>query len=317
VKLRLKREYAALITLIALLLFLAVAAPSFYSWTNIRDIALSNLSVLLVSAGMTLVIVVAQIDISVGSLFAICGVLCGLLVRGGMPVWVLPVAGIVIGGALGSINGALVSFVNAPSIVVTLATMVAWREALNWGTGGAWVEGLSEQFQWFGVGQGTGEVLLFAATAVVFAALWWASKNLSAFRAIYATGSDAEAARLAGIKTRTVVFVVFILIGALTGLAAVLNAVRFSDVPANAGIGLELQAIAAVVVGGTPITGGRGRLMGTLIGVALLGVIAPALTYLQLSPYWGKAIQGAIILLTVLFDALASRSERRLAVDVN
>jgi rhamnose transport system permease protein len=90
-----------------------------------------------------------------------------------------------------------------------------------------------------------------------------------------------------------------------------LNAVRFSDVPANAGIGLELQAIAAVVVGGTPITGGRGRLMGTLIGVALLGSIAPALTYLQLSPYWGKAIQGAIILLTVLFDALAARSERK------
>jgi rhamnose transport system permease protein len=316
VKLRLKREYAALITLGALLLFLAAAAPAFYSWTNLRDIALSNLSVLLVAAGMTLVIVVAQIDISVGSLFAICGVLCGLLVRAGMPVWLLPLAGIAIGAALGSLNGALVSFVNAPSIVVTLATMVAWREALNWGTGGAWVEGLPEQFQWFGLGQGAGETLLFLVTAAVFAALWWSSKNLRAFRAIYATGSDAEAARLAGIKTRSVVFAVFILIGSLTGLAAVLNAVRFSDVPANAGIGLELQAIAAVVVGGTPITGGRGRLMGTLIGVALLGTIAPALTYLQLSPYWGKAIQGAIILLTVLFDALASRSERRLVANV-
>ena len=311
-KFRLKREYAALITLIALLLFLAIAAPAFYSWTNLRDVALSNLSVLLVAAGMTLVIVVAQIDISVGSLFAVCGVLCGLLVRAGMPVWLLPLAGIVTGAALGSINGVLVSFINAPSIVVTLATMVAWREALNWGTGGAWVEGLPEQFQWFGLGQGAGETLLFIVTAIVFATLWWASKNLRAFRAIYATGSDAEAARLAGIKTRSVVFAVFILIGSLTGLAAVLNAVRFSDVPANAGIGLELQAIAAVVVGGTPITGGRGRLMGTLIGVALLGSIAPALTYLQLSPYWGKAIQGAIILLTVLFDALASRSERRL-----
>lgn len=307
----LKREYAALTTLAALLVFLAFAAPSFYSWTNLRDVALSNLSVLLVAAGMTLVIVVAQIDISVGSLFAICGVLCGLLVRGGMPVWLLPFAGVIVGSALGSINGALVSFVNAPSIVVTLATMVAWREALNWGTGGAWVEGLPEQFQWFGLGQGSGEFVLFAFAAVVFAALWWASKNIPAFRAIYATGSDAEAARLAGIKTKSVVFAVFVLIGALTGLAAVLNAVRFSDVPANAGIGLELQAIAAVVVGGTPITGGRGRLMGTLIGVALLGSIAPALTYLQLSPYWGKAIQGAIILLTVLFDALAARSERK------
>lgn len=136
---------------------------------------------------------------------------------------------------------------------------------------------------------------------------------MPALRFVYATGSDAEAARLAGINTKVVVFVVFVLIGALTGLAAVLNAVRFSDVPANAGIGLELQAIAAVVVGGTPITGGRGRLMGTLIGVLLLGSISPALTYLQLSPYWAKAIQGAIILVTVLFDALASRSERQMA----
>jgi rhamnose transport system permease protein len=313
VKIHLRREYAALITLLALLLFLAFAAPAFYSWTNIRDLALSSLSVLLVAAGMTLVIVVGQIDISVGPSFAICGVFCGLLVQAGMPVWLLPVSGILIGSVLGSVNGALVSFVNAPSIIVTLATMVAWREALNWITGGAWVGGLPETFQWFGFGQGVGELLLFLATAIVFTALWWSSKNLPALRCIYATGSDAEAARLAGINVKTVVFVVFVLVGALTGLAAVLNAVRFSEVPANAGIGLELQAIAAVVVGGTPITGGRGRLMGTLIGVLLLGSISPALTYLQLSPYWGKAIQGAIILVTVLFDALASRAERHMA----
>ena len=140
---------------------------------------------------------------------------------------------------------------------------------MNWGTGGAWVEGLPEQFQWFGLGQGAGETLLFVATAM-FALC---GGQHTCVRAIYATGSDAEAARLAGIKTLSVVFAVFILIGSLTGLAAVLNAVRFSDVPANAGIGLELQAIAAVVVGGTPITGGRGRLMGTLIGVALLGTL--------------------------------------------
>jgi rhamnose transport system permease protein len=313
VKLKIQREHAALITLSILLLFLAFAAPSFFSPANLRDLALSNLSVLLVATGMTLVIVVGQIDISVGSLFAICGVGSAILAKNGAPVWLLPVLGIAMGSLLGSINGALVAYVNAPSIVVTLATMVVWRESLNWTTGGAWVEGLPQNFQWFGWGQATGEGLLFASTAIIFAALWWASKNLNAFRSIFATGSDSEAARLAGIGTKSVVFAVFVLIGSLTGLASALNAVRFSDVPANAGVGLELQAIAAVVVGGTPITGGRGRLMGTLIGVALLGSIAPALTFLQLSPYWGKAIQGAIILVTVLFDALSTRGERRLA----
>lgn len=312
-KIRLNREYAALFTLIALLLFLAFTAPAFFSWNNLRDVALTNLSVLLISAGMTLVIVVAQIDISVGSMFAICVVCCGLCARAGIPIWLVPLLGIAIGIALGAVNGALVSFINAPSIVVTLATMVAWREGLNWATGGAWVEGLPPSFQWFGLGQTAGQLVLFAVTAIVFVVLWWACRNLSAFRAIYATGSDAEAARLAGIPVNWVVFSVFALAGALTGLAAALNAVRFSDVPANSGIGLELEAIAAVVVGGTPITGGRGRLIGTLIGVALLGAIAPALTYLHLSPYWGKAVQGAIILLTVFFDALGARSEKRLA----
>jgi rhamnose transport system permease protein len=310
----LQREFAGFITLALFLIYLAFAAPSFYSLGNLRDIALANVSVLLISTGMTLVIVVAEIDISVGSLFAICGVCGGLLARGGLPIWMLPFAGIAIGSALGAANGGLVSFVKAPSIVVTLATMVAWREALNWATGGAWVENLPANFQWFGLGQAAGEAVLFSATAVLFLAILWASHNLPAFRSIYATGSDAEAARLAGINTKLVVFAAFVLVGALTGLASVLNAVRFSDVPANAGIGLELQSIAAVVVGGTPITGGRGRLMGTLIGVALLGIIGPALTYLQLGPYWEKAIQGGIILVTVLFDALASRAEKRPAL---
>jgi rhamnose transport system permease protein len=307
------REYAALFTLLALLLFLAFAAPAFFSWTNLRDLALGNLPVLLIAAGMTLVIVVAEIDISVGSAFAICGVCGGALAKSGIPVPWLPFCGILIGSALGAVNGTLVAYVNAPSIVATLATMVAWREALNWITGGAWVEGLPANFQWFGWSQSTGELIITVVIAIVFAVLWWSSRHLAAFRAIYATGSDTEAARLAGIRTKLVVFSVFTLTGALTGFAAVINSVRFSDVPANAGAGLELQAIAAVVVGGTPITGGRGRLMGTLVGVALLGSIAPALTYLQLSPYWGRAIQGTIILVTVLFDALGSRSARRAA----
>jgi rhamnose transport system permease protein len=310
----LQREFAGAITLALFLAYLAFAAPSFYSLGNLRDVALANVPVLLISIGMTLVIVVAEIDISVGSLFAICGVCCGLLARDGLPIWLLPVAGIAIGSALGAVNGGLVSFIKAPSIVVTLATMVAWREALNWATGGAWVENLPSNFQWFGLEQARGEVILFLTTAVLFVAILWASHNVPAFRSIYATGSDAEAARLAGINTKLVVFAAFVLIGALTGFASVLNDVRFSDVPANAGIGLELQSIAAVVVGGTPITGGRGRLMGTLIGVALLGIIGPALTYLQLSPYWEKAIQGGIILITVLFDAFASRAERRPAL---
>ncbi len=284
------------------------------NFENLRDLALANISVLLVAAGMTLIIVIGQIDISVGSLFAVTSVAFGVMVKAGLPLIVAPIAAVLIGAALGSINGGLISFVRAPSIVVTLATMIVWRESLRWSTGGAWVEDLPANFQWFGLGQQTGQAVIVSVALLLFAAFWWASENLSAFRSIYASGSDSEAARLAGIPVRQVLFSVFVLMGALTGVAAVLNAVRFSDVPANSGMNLELKAIAAVVVGGAPITGGRGSLLGTFIGVLLLGSIAPALTFLGVNPYWEKAIQGAIILATVLFDAIRTHREKRLAL---
>src|SRR5438552_4474833 len=129
-------------------------------------------------------------------------------------------------------------------------------------------------------------------------------------RAIYAVGSDTEAARLAGIEPARVTFLVFMLMGALVGLASLLNAVRFSTVPSNAGVGLELKAIAAVVVGGTAITGGRGTLIGTLIGVALLGTIGTALTFIGSNPFWEKAIQGAIRLAALASDFVLGRVER-------
>jgi rhamnose transport system permease protein len=310
---RSRREWPALITLIALLLFLAFAAPRFFESRNLLDIALSNIPVLLIATGMTLVIVIGQIDISVGALFAVCCVICGVVAKAGFPLPVFFLATLLSGCVLGSMNGALVSFVKAPSIVVTLATMVAWREALRWTTGGAWIEGLPANFQWFGLKQSSGETVILAVAAILFAGFWWASQNLAAFRAIYATGSDTEAARLAGIPVKHVMFWTFVLMGGLSGIAALLNSVRFSDVPANSGMNLELKAIAAVVVGGTPITGGLGSLTGTLIGVALLGSIGPALTFLNINPYWEKAIQGVIILVTVLFDALSARSKQRTA----
>lgn len=311
---RLSREWPGLIVLASLYIFLAFTAPQFYGSENLRDLAMANVPVLLVAAGMTLVIIIAEIDISVGSIFGICAVICGTLAKLGMPVILLPVAALAAGSLMGAVNGTLVSFVRAPSIVVTLATMVAGREALRWITGGAWLEGLPTNFQWFGLGQQVGQALIIGLTLLIFAGLWWASQQLWAFRAVYATGSDAEAARLAGISTGWVKFWVFVLMGALTGIAALLNAVRFSDVPANGGISLELKTIAAVVVGGTSITGGRGSLPGTFVGVLLLGSIEPALTFLGINPYWEKAIQGALILGTVLVDALSARRQRRMVL---
>src|SRR2546423_3418833 len=305
-----KREISAALAYAALLIAVAIIAPSFYSAANLRDLALNNAPVLLVAIGMTMVILVAQIDISVGSLFAITSVAAVALVKCGLPMPLVLVCVVMIGATMGAINGALIGTLRLPSIIVTLAMLVAWRDALRWITGGEWVQNLPPNFQWLGLGQSLGQWLIVITSLLVLGFFAWTLRSMAVGRAVYAVGSNTEAARLAGIEPARGTFLVFMLMGALVGLASLLNAVRFSTVPSNAGFGLELKAIAAVVVGGTAITGGRGTLIGTLIGVALLGTIGTALTFIGINPFWEKAIQGAIILAALASDFVLGRVER-------
>jgi rhamnose transport system permease protein len=301
---RYRRELSVAIAIAALALVLAFAAPGYFARENLRDLFLANMPVLVAALGMTLVILTGHIDVSVGSIFAICSVGAGLLAKAGLPLPMVIVAACLLGAGLGAINGALVAAVRIPSIVVTLATMVALRDGLRWMTEGAWVQDLPEGFQWLGLSQSAYPLVAFGIVAVVQVSLGWGLRNMPAGRAVYATGSNPEAARLSGLRVAGVTFAVFAIAGALTGLAALLNSVRFSQIPSNAGLGLEMKVIAAVVVGGTAITGGRGTAAGTLLGVVLLAAIGPALTFLGVSAYWERAIQGAIILAAVGVDAL-------------
>ncbi len=306
---RYKRELSALAAYVVLLIVVGVVAPSFFNGANLRDLALNNAPTLIVAIGMTMVILVGEIDISVGSQFAVCSVAAGVLAKSGIPIPLVLLCVIAIGAAMGMLNGVLIGWLRLPSIIVTLAMLVAWRDALRWVTAGAWIQDLPANFQWFGLGQEWGQWLIVGIALALLVCFSWILHNLAGGRAIYAVGSDSEAARLAGIEPKRVVCVVFVIMGALVGLAALLNAVRFSVVPSNSGVGLELKAIAAVVVGGTAISGGRGHLFGTLIGVALLGTIGTALTFLGINPFWEKAIQGAIILVALVSDVALGRLE--------
>ncbi len=302
-----RREASVAFAIMALGLVLAFVAPGFFARDNLSDLFLANLPVLIVALGMTLIVLTGQIDISVGSVFAISGVAAGLLAKVGLPMPLVAVSACLIGAVLGGLNGALVAYVRIPSIVVSLATMVALRDGLRWATDGAWIQDLPPDFQWLGLTQGAYPFVALGIASALTATLAWSLRHLAAGRAIYATGSNREAARLAGLHTAFVTFAVFVLAGGLTGLAALLNSVRFNQIPSNAGLGLELKVIAAVVVGGTAISGGRGSIAGTVLGVILLGAIGPALTFLGVSAYWERAIQGAIILAAVAFDALRDR----------
>lgn len=299
-----RRELSVGATLALLLVIMAVTRPEFFLPDRLRAFAVSNASVLVVAVGMTLVIIARQIDISVGWQSSVCGVFAGLVARVGVPMPLVAAATLLVGAVLGGVNGALVSGLGLPSIVVTLATLVILRESLAWAREGEFVKNLPAGFQWFGAGQHLGQWIVVGAALLVFLAFAWGMRHLSLGRTVYATGSDPEAARLAGVRPRRVVFGVFVTMGVLSGLAALLNAVRFVDVDPKAGSGLELQAIAAVVVGGTAVSGGRGTPVGTLLGVLLLGSIGPALVFLGIQAQWEKAIQGGIILLAVASDAL-------------
>jgi rhamnose transport system permease protein len=302
-----RREVSVLIAIAALAAALGAAAPGFFARDNLGDLFMANLPVLVVALGMTLVILTGHIDISVGSVFAIAAVASGLLAKADLPLALVAVGACLTGALLGAVNGALVAFVRIPSIVVTLATMVALRDALRWTTGGAWIHDLPGHYQWLGTSQTVYPLVAFGIVAGLLGLFHWGLGNLAAGRAVYATGSSADAARLAGLHVPLVTFAVFVAAGALTGLAALLNSVRFNQIPINTGIGLELKVIAAVVVGGTAITGGRGTIVGTLLGVVLLGAIGPGLTFVGVSAYWERAIQGAIILAAVAIDALRQR----------
>ena len=301
------REIALAISILVFAGVLAVVAPGFFTAENLRDILMANMPVLIVALGMLLVILTGQIDISVGSQFAICSVLAGVAAKSGAPVLVAGAAACAAGALLGALNGVLVARLRIPSIVVTLATMVGLRDGLRWVTQGAWVQDLPRSFQWFGLSQAASQAITIAAAALLFVLAGWGLRHLAAGRAVYATGSNPEGARLAGIEPSHVVFAVFLLTGALAGCAALLNSVRFSQIPSNAGLGLELQVIAAVIVGGAAVAGGRGTVIGTLLGVILLGMIGPALTFLGISAYWERALQGTIILTAVAIDAVGNK----------
>ena len=300
------RELSVAAALLVMLTLLAVFAPAFFQPQPLLSLATREAPTLVVACGMALVIISRQIDISVGSQFSVCGVCAGLLAASGWPLAAGSVAAVATGALLGAVNGALIAGLGLPSIVVSLATMVTLRQGLNLARQGQFVN-LPDGVQWFGLSQSSGQGLIVGFAVLLLVALALAMRHLAAGRFIHAIGSDAEAARLAGIRPRLGTFLVFVLMGALTGLAAMMNVVQSPQVQPLSGLGLELKVIAAVVVGGVAISGGSGNLWGAFAGLLLLACIGPALTHLRVEAYWEKAIQGAIILLAVVADGIRSR----------
>lgn len=303
---RLNQEVLLSVFLVVLVAILTVFRPDFLSRQSVASMLLDSSHLIVAAVGMTLVIVAGGIDISVGSMLAMCAVIGGILARDGAPPEVAMVAMIATGTLLGFVNGALVVWGGIPSIIVSLGMLSVLRGGVVLLTGGSWIQNLPDGFY---IGQrsvlGLPIPVLVAVVVLVAAALWMRYSPLG--RQVYAVGANREAARLTGINVKRVQLMTFTVNGALVGLAALVFATRFSAIQTNAGVGFELQVITAAVVGGVSILGGVGTVLGAALGGLLLNVISKGMIFLRVSAYWLLAVQGALILLAVVVDIWRKR----------
>lgn len=306
----LTQEAILALTLLVLIVAVGAANPRFLAERNMSDVLQGNAYIAVAAIGMTMVIVSGNIDISIGSAIGVLATLCGLIAtESGLPVvfaWLLPLVG---GLVIGAINGFLVAYVRIPSIVVTLGMLSILKGGLILYRGGVTIIGLPPDF---GLAQlrpiGIPSPVWFMIILTILAALWMRYSPTG--RSIYAVGGNKEAATLSGINTRRVIMQVFLINGLFSGIAAVLYATQFTSIQAVVPPGIELSIITASVVGGVSILGGIGTVIGSTLAAVLLRAIGSALVFINVSPYWLRAVQGVLILVTVLLDMLRRRGLR-------
>ena len=310
----LPREAAIGAVLLAVVLVAAIVNPSFIALENIRDILVRIAPVAIVASAMTMLILAREIDISVGSLMGLCAAslgIAGSLDHHGLPPPLAAAVCMGVGLLGGLVNGALVVYVRLPSIVVTLATLTMFRAGTEWLMEGKWIENMSAGLRHLGTGSWIGIPIPILVSVLVAALAIWVTRKTAFGLRVYALGSNPDAARLVGIDSRRIRLALFCLVGLGAGLASLVSATQLQVIESGFGSNFELAVIAAVVVGGTSIRGGVGSIVGSLIGVALLGMISNVLIFLRLgdaATYWERAIQGLMILVAVFGDHLRRRS---------
>ncbi|MBN9045599.1 MAG: ribose ABC transporter permease [Rhizobiales bacterium] len=286
--------------LIVVSCLMGLASDNFFSVGNLFNVLRQVSVVGILAVGMTFVILTGGIDLSVGAVMALAGTIgAGMMVKVGLPGAAGLAVGLLIGVGIGLFNGFLVAWGRMPAIIVTLATMGMARGLGLIYSGGYPISGLPGWIAWFGVGR-IGTVPVPVIFMIVIYAVAWVLLQRTPFgRHVYALGGNELAARLSGVRTRRVKLAVYAISGLTSALAAVVLTGRLMSGQPNAGVGFELDAIAAVVLGGTAIAGGRGLILGTLIGAVLLGILNNGLNLMGINPYLQDVIKGVIILLAI------------------
>jgi ribose transport system permease protein len=291
----------ALLVLCGAMLFIS---DRFFTWENLSNVARQVSINAIIATGMTIVILTGGIDLSVGSVMALSMTFSAGAMLAGVSPWVGVAIGLGTGGAAGAINGVLIAYARLPAIIVTLAMMEIPRGLALFYTGGYPQSGLPESFAWLGRGALFGIQVPIIIMAAVVAAAFVLLTYFPVGRYLYSLGGNEEAARLSGVRVERYKLLAYVLSGATAALSGLVLSSRLMSGQPNAGLGFELDAIAAVVLGGTAITGGRGSIIGTLIGALTLGVLNNGLNLIGVSPYPQKIVKGLIILLAIYVGSL-------------
>ncbi len=306
-----KENIGIIIALVVLCIFLSVnpiTSDSFLTQKNVFNVLRQISSNLFLACGMTMVIILGGIDLSVGSIIALSGcIAAGCVARYNLPIGVAIVVGILVGLAVGLFNGLVISKTTIPSFIVTLATMNIAKGLAYVYTGGSPVRVVTKEWQFIGagyIGSIPTPVLLLVVVLIITALIMNKTKM---GRYIYAVGGNAQAAVFSGIKVAKVKFFVHAFSGVMAGLAGVVLASRMYSGQPTAGDGAEMDAIAAVVVGGTSMSGGAGKIGGTIIGGLIIGVLNNGLNLLNVNSFWQYVVKGAVILLAVFIDYLKNK----------
>jgi len=313
-------KFQSLIALVILCLVISLLSDKFLTTTNAWNV-MRQISVnICISVGMTLVVLTAGIDLSIGSVLALCGAItAGLLKNGievpssnlyiGFTILGATVAGLLVGSLLGWFNGWTITKFKVPPFVATLAMLTIARGITMLWTKGFPITGLGENFAHLGTGWFLGIPLpVWVSGVIVFIAVIITNKTKLG-RYIYAIGGNENAATLSGINIKRIKIAVYTIAGALAAVGGLLVTSRLDAAQPNAGTGYELDSIAAVVIGGTSLSGGRGSVLGTVLGAVIIGVLNNGLVLLNVSPFWQQVVKGFVILIAVIIDRVNANNE--------
>jgi len=298
------QKLGPLLGLLLIIIIISFMSPSFLTATNIFNVLRQVSISALIAFGMTFVILTGGIDLSVGSTLALTGAISAGLLAGGMNPLLAMLIGLLLGALLGAINGVIIAKGKVAPFIATLATMTIFRGLTLVYTDGKPVSGLgdSQAFQLFGKGYLFGIPVPVVTMIVAFIVLYFILKQTTFGRRVYAIGGNEEASRLSGINVDRITIAVYALTGMLAALSALILTSRLNSAQPTAGQSYELDAIAAVVLGGTSLTGGRGWIFGTLVGALIIGVLNNGLNLIGVSSFFQQVVKGIVILIAVLLD---------------